>query len=71
MARPKLRIPRIQWSIMIQQPLAAEVELLLYDPKTETTKLGARSKLIESLLRDWVDSQRKQSQSEENSDDQA
>lgn len=56
--RKALTTPSLDWKIRIPEPLAAEVELLLLNPVTGNPLYGARSQLIESLLRDWVDSQR-------------
>jgi len=41
----------------LPQSLAAKVELLLFDPVTNKPKYGGRSKLIEQLLREWVERQ--------------
>lgn len=43
--------------ISIDAALAGQVEMLLLDPIHGKAKYGSRSKLIERLLRDWVDSQ--------------
>jgi hypothetical protein len=44
--------------VWIPAALAAEISLLLMDPRTGKTKWGAWNTLITRLLRDWVESQR-------------
>jgi len=56
--RKALTIPNIDWKIRMPSDLAAEVELLLFDPVKEEVTYGARSALIEELLRDWVEAKR-------------
>lgn len=56
--RKAYTIPNVDWKVRIPSDLAAEVELLLFDPLTENVTYGARSQLLESLLRDWVDAKR-------------
>lgn len=56
--RKALTIPNIDWKIRMPSDLAAEVELLLFDPVKEEVTYGARSALIEELLRDWVETKR-------------
>lgn len=53
MARPR-KPPTVQWTILVPQDLAVEVELLLMDPFTQQVKYGARKMLIQRLLREWV-----------------
>lgn len=48
-------IPTVRWDLYIASDLAATVELLLTDPARQRVKYGARSELIESLLRKWRD----------------
>lgn len=60
--RKPLADPRIPWRVYIRSKLAAEVELLLLDPMRQKVKYGSRGELIESLLEDWVDAQRKSAQ---------
>ena len=50
-------IPSIEWKLHIEGILAAKVELLLTDPVRKKPKYGARSALVEQLLRVWVDEQ--------------
>lgn len=50
--------PTISWKISIPIPLAAEIELRLFDPKTGVVAYGARSALAERLLRTWVEEQK-------------
>jgi len=49
-----------QWKITIPSDLAAEVELLLFDPLTGKPQYGGRAKLLEVLLREWVARRRKE-----------
>ena len=49
----------VHWSISVPQSLAAELELLLIDPLRGKPKHGARGALIERLLREWVEEQKK------------
>lgn len=61
MAKPGRRpnaVPTTEWKFHIPMDLAAEVELLLQDPMREKVKYGARSVLLETLLRGWVNQQR-------------
>lgn len=55
--KPK-SVPTVEWKFHIPVDLAAEVELLLKDPLRERVKYGARSDLLERLLRDWIARQR-------------
>lgn len=57
--RPRFSIRKVQWSLMIPCDLAAELELLLHDPLLDHVKLGARSNLVEALLRNWITQQKK------------
>lgn len=52
--RPKQVLVSIPTSLLV------EVDLYLHDPFTGKPRYGARSKLIERLLRGWVAEQRKQ-----------
>jgi len=49
-----------QWKVTIPSDLAAEVELLLFDPLTGKPQYGGRAKLLEALLREWVGKRRLQ-----------
>ena len=46
--------PSVRWDLYIPSTLAASVELLLKDPVRQKVKYGARSELIEELLRGWI-----------------
>lgn len=61
MGRPPLAIPRTQISVQVSDDVLAEVKLLLMDPTRQrwTTKHGALTNLVDSLLRAWVEEQRK------------
>ena len=56
------RIPKtdrpITWKVNMPESIAAEVELHLFDPVRGNVAYGARSKLIEGLLRAWLDAKR-------------
>lgn len=51
--KPSL-VPTVQWSIMIPIDLAFQIEAQLMDPVTKRATYSARSKLIQSLLYDWL-----------------
>ena len=46
--------PPEYWKIAISQSTASTVGLLLSDPLTGKIKHGARAKLINRLLREWI-----------------
>ena len=50
-------VPVIQWSIMVPIDIAFRVETALMDPVTGRAAYAARSKLIQSLLYEWLDKQ--------------
>lgn len=50
-------VPTRQWSIMVPIDLAFQVEAQLMDPVTKKASYAARSKLIQSLLYEWLKSQ--------------
>lgn len=54
MARPRIPYLRADYKVSLPAPLAAEVDLMLEDPLTKKPKYGARSLLIEALLREWL-----------------
>ncbi len=56
--RPRLPYLRADMKISINATVAAECDLLLEDPITKKPKYGARSKIIEALLRQWIASVR-------------
>lgn len=47
-------VPSVSWHIEIPIDLAFQVEARLLDPVTRKAEYGKRSKLIQSLLLDWV-----------------
>lgn len=47
------------WKISLPRSITAPVSLLLADPLTGRPKYGARSRLIERLLREWLVTQQK------------
>jgi len=54
--KPSL-VPTVQWSIMIPIDLAFQIEAQLMDPVTQKAAYSARSKLIQSLLYNWLKEQ--------------
>ena len=57
MGRPKNAIPSITKHVSLPEDLFARVELLLLNPITGKMKYGDFSRLIEQLLREWLDKQ--------------
>lgn len=55
MARKRHLDEPVQWFIHIPKSLAAKVELLLADTATGQPRYGARSALIQQLLREWLE----------------
>lgn len=51
------------WKLSLPQSVTAPINLLLSDPLTGLPKYGARSRLVERLLREWLE---KQAKGEEN-----
>lgn len=51
--------PPVNWKLSLPQSVTAPVALILSDPLTGLPKHGARSKLIEQLLREWLAKQAK------------
>jgi len=45
---------RAEWKLSLRAAIAAEVDLMLEDPLTRKPKYGSRSKLVESLLDEWI-----------------
>ena len=45
---------RVRWNCSFRQSLAHSVELLLINPVTKKLSYGARSKLLEQLMREWL-----------------
>jgi metal-responsive CopG/Arc/MetJ family transcriptional regulator len=54
MGRPFSDRLRSDWKLSIDASLAAEVDLRLEDPVTRKPKYGARSQLVQLLLRDYL-----------------
>lgn len=59
---PRGRRPRVdpptQWEISLPTSLVVEVELHILDPVRRTHAFGARSALVQRLLREWLDKQK-------------
>lgn len=49
--------PPVEWIVNIPTSLSAKVELLLYDPMLQKPKYGAKSGLVQQLLREWLERQ--------------
>jgi Arc/MetJ-type ribon-helix-helix transcriptional regulator len=55
----RARIDRpTRWEVSIPVSLAAEIELHIFDPVRRSEAFGARSALIQRLLREWLDKQK-------------
>jgi len=52
--RPRLMYLRANWKLSLPAGLAAEVDLLLEDPLSRKPRYGARSRLVEALLREYL-----------------
>lgn len=63
--RPRKPIPTHEIHAKIAEPIYAEILVLLADPASPTLKIksGALSTLIERLLIDWINAQKRQSPS--------
>ena len=59
MPRPKHSDPPVEWRVNVPESLAAQIELLLFDPVRNTIRYGGRSRLITALLREWAEKQRR------------
>jgi hypothetical protein len=57
--RKPLAIPRERVSIFVSQDILAEVKLILADPLSGQARWGGWTNLVDGLLREWVDKQRK------------
>lgn len=55
--RKPLSDPPVELYVSIPSSLAAKLDLLLFDPALGKPKYGGRSGLIQSLIREWVESQ--------------
>jgi len=54
MPRPRLAYLRATWKLSLPAPTAAKVDLMFEDPLTGKPKYGARGKLVDALLRNWL-----------------
>lgn len=55
MPNPKhVNDPWVRWHINLPTSVAVQVETRLLDPVTGTVAYGARAKLMEQLLREWL-----------------
>lgn len=52
--RPRVPYKRVDFKVSLPAALAAEIDLMFEDPITRRPKYGARARLIESLLRQWL-----------------
>lgn len=54
MARPKLITPSVQIKAYLSADVAAKLEILVFDDSRGKPQYGARSELINRLLRYWI-----------------
>lgn len=66
MPRPRRPDPPVRIHIALSQSLLARLELHLHDPIRGKPRYGDRSKLIESLLEEWLKIQDAELQAQEN-----
>jgi metal-responsive CopG/Arc/MetJ family transcriptional regulator len=59
--RPRVPYLRVDFKVSLPAALAAEIDLMFSDPITNRPKYGARAKLIQALLEDWLAGQRGES----------
>ena len=52
--RPKLTRRKVKWKVGIYEDLAAKVELFMLHPLKNTVKYGARDRLLNELLEQWL-----------------
>lgn len=55
MPRPKAITPSVEKSISLPVDLCAKVDLLLLDPLEAKIPHGAWSRLLQSLIREWLE----------------
>lgn len=55
MPRPRHQIPYTKWLITIEEPLAKRFEEIIDDQVTGRPMVGAKRKVIESLLRELIE----------------
>jgi metal-responsive CopG/Arc/MetJ family transcriptional regulator len=56
--RPRVPYLRVDFKVSLPAALAAEIDLTFNDPLTNRPKYGARAKLIQALLENWLATQR-------------
>jgi hypothetical protein len=56
--RPRVPYLRVDFKVSLPAALAAEIDLTFVDPLTNRPKYGARAKLIQALLENWLAEQR-------------
>lgn len=54
MPRPRLDYLRTTWKLSLPAPTIAKVDLMFEDPLTGKVKYGARGKLVNALLLNWL-----------------
>lgn len=59
--RPRVPYLRVDFKVSLPAALAAEIDLRFVDPLTNRPKYGARAKLIQALLENWLAQQRGES----------
>lgn len=58
MPRPKKANPTERMTVYVEAELLQKVDILLTNPLSGNIKYGARSALVERLLREWLNTQR-------------
>lgn len=56
--------PKVRFELYLEPILAAEVRLLITDPVRQKPKYGELNRIMEGLLRGWVEERRKAKTSE-------
>lgn len=55
LGRPRKIDRPVEWKVYVPSSVANVVDLLMLDPVTGNIRKGARSALVEELLRRWVE----------------
>ena len=56
MPRPRRKDRVARWKLSINEEIAAKVDLYMFDPITLRPRYGERSRLVEQLLTEWLES---------------
>lgn len=60
MPRKKLADPPVEIHISLPSSIVARLEILLADPLTGKPRYGARARLINRLVNDWIELKQKE-----------